>query len=169
MAQDEGCFGRISRPMRCWAPPGIRPHIPCQFVREDVYVYSAVAPAQGKMTSLILPTADTTMMVLFLEHVSRTFSKYFIVMQVDRAGWHHSDELVIPATIRLIEQPAYSPEVNPVEQVWDDLREKYFGNRAFPSLDALIEVLCKGLNELADDPERLRSLTGFPHIVNVHL
>jgi hypothetical protein len=153
----------------CWAPPGIRPHVPCQFVREYVYVYSAVAPAQGKMTSLILPTADSAMMTLFLEHVSLTFSKYFIVMQVDRASCHHSDELAITANIRLIEQPAYSPEVNPVEHLWDDVREKYLGNRAFPSLDAWIEVLCQGLNELADDPERLRSLTGFPPIVNVHL
>ena len=164
MAQDEGCFGRISRPTRCWAPPGMRPHAPCQVVREYMYVYAAVAPAQGEMTSLILPSADTAMMTLFLEHVSQTFAKYFIVMQVDGAGWHHSDELVIPCNIRLIEQPPYSPEVNPVEHVWDELREKYFGNRAFPSLDALIEVLCQGLNVLADDPERLRSLTDFPHL-----
>ena len=169
MAQDEGCFGRISRPTRCWAPPGIRPHIPCQVVREYVYVYSAVAPVQGEMTSLILPAADTAMMTLFLEHVSQTFSKYFIVMQVDGAGWHHSGELVIPSNIRLITQPPHSPEVNPVEHIWDDVREKHVGNRAFPSLDALIEVLCQGLNDLADDPERLRSLTGFPHIVNVNL
>src|SRR5512135_2027416 len=78
MAQDEGCFGRISRPIRCWAPPGIRPRVPCQFVREYVYVYSAVAPAQGKMTSLIRHSADSAMMTLFLKHVSQTFSKYFI-------------------------------------------------------------------------------------------
>jgi hypothetical protein len=77
-------------------------------VREYVYVYSAVAPAKGEMTSLILPSADTAMMNLFLEHVSQTFSKYFIVMQVDGAGWHHSDELVVPSNIRLITQPAYS-------------------------------------------------------------
>jgi transposase len=67
------------------------------------------------MTSLILPSADTAMMNLFLEHVSQTFAKYLIVMQVDGAGWHHSDELVIPSNIRLIAQPPYSPEVNPVE------------------------------------------------------
>ncbi len=54
MAQDEGCFGRISRPTRCWAPPGIRPHAPCQVVREYMYVYAAVAPAQAEMISLIL-------------------------------------------------------------------------------------------------------------------
>ncbi len=169
MAPDEGCFGRISRPNRCWAPAGIRPHAPCQVVRESVYVYSAVAPAQAEMTSLILPSADTAMMNLFLEHVSQTCSNFFMVMQVDGAGWHHSDELVIPSNIRLIEQPPYSPEVNPVEHIWDDLREKHFGNRAFPSLDALIEVLCQGLNELADDSARLRSLTGFPHLLNVNL
>ena len=169
MAQDEGCFGRISRAHRCWAPPGMRPHAPCQVVREYMYVYAAVAPAQGEMTSLILPSADTAMMTLFLEHVSQTFSKYFIVMQVDGAGWHHSNELVVPSNMRLIAQPAYSPEVNPVEHIWDEVREKYFGNRAFPSLDALIEVLCQGLNELADDSARLRSLTGFPHLINVKL
>jgi putative transposase len=109
------------------------------------------------------------MMSLFLEHVSQTFAKYFLIMQVDGAGWHHADELVIPSNIRSLTQPPYSPEVNPVEHIWDDLREKYVGNRAFPSLDALIEVLCQGLNELADDSARLRSLTGFPHLINVKL
>ena len=64
MAQDEGCFGRISRAKRCWAPPGVRPHAPAQVVREYVYVYTAVAPAQGKMLSLILPEASTAMMNL---------------------------------------------------------------------------------------------------------
>jgi transposase len=163
MAQDEGCFGRISRVKRCWAPPGVRPHAPGQVVREYVYVYTAVAPTQGEMISLILPEASTAMMNLFLEHVGQSFSKHFIVMQVDGAGWHRAHELVIPENIRLIEQPPYSPEVNPVEHVWDELREKYFHNRVFSSLKPLIDILCQGLNDLADDPERLRSLTGFPH------
>ena len=164
MAQDEGCFGRISRPQRCWAPPGIRPSAPAQVVREYLYVYAAVAPQKGLLTSLILPEASTAMMNLFLEHVSHTFSKYFIVMQVDQAGWHHAHDLVIPENIRLIEQPAYSPEVNPVEHIWDELREKYFHNRTFSSLALLIDVLCHGLNELTGDKKRLRSLTGFPHL-----
>ena len=164
MAQDEGCFGRISRPQRCWAPPGVRPHAPAQVVREYVCAYTALAPAQAEMVSLILPEASTAMMNLFLEQVSQTYAKYFIVMQVDGAGWHHAHELVIPENIRLIEQPPYSPEVNPVELIWDELREKYFHNRVFASLESLIDVLCQGLNELADDTKRLRSLTGFPHL-----
>ena len=104
MAQDEGCFGRISRAKRCWAPPDIRPHAPAQVVREFLYVYAAVAPAQGQIISLILPDANTAMMNLFLGEVSHAFSNYFIVMQVDQAGWHRSNELVIPENIRLEHQ-----------------------------------------------------------------
>jgi hypothetical protein len=133
-------------------------------VREYIYAYAAVAPALGQMVSLILPEASTAMMNLFLEQVSQTFSHHFIVMQVDGAGWHRANDLVIPENIRLIPQPAYSPELNPVEHIWDELREKYFHNRIFPSLNLLIDMLCQGLTALSDDPERLRSLTGFPHL-----
>ncbi len=164
MAQDEGCFGRISRSKRCWAPPGVRPHVPAQVVREYTYVYTAVAPSQGEMVSLILPEVSTAMMNLFLEQVSQTFPKHFIIMQVDQAGWPRANELVMPSNVRLITQPPYSPEVNPVEHIWDELREKYFHNRVFSSLDLMINRLCQGLNDLADDAERLRSLTSFPHL-----
>lgn len=164
MAQDEGCFGRISRAERCWAPPRMRPSVAAQVVREYTYVYAAVAPTLGQMVSLILPEASTEMMNLFLEQVSQTFSMHFIVMQVDGAGWHRATDLVIPENIRLIPQPAYSPELNPVEHIWDELREKYFHNRLFSSLALVIETLCQGLNALADDAERLCSLTGFPHL-----
>lgn len=67
------------------------------------------------MTSLILPRADTAMMNLFLEHVAKTFQDYFIVMQVDQAGWHQAKDLKVPENIRLIPQPPYSPELNPVK------------------------------------------------------
>jgi hypothetical protein len=64
MAQDEGCFGRISRAKCCWAPPGMRPHAPAQVVREYIYASTAVAPALGQMVSLILPEVSTSMMNL---------------------------------------------------------------------------------------------------------
>jgi transposase len=163
MAQDEACFGRISVARRAWVPPHLRPLIPRQLVREYTYVYAVVAPAEGKMTSLILPSADTAMMNLFLEHVSHTFSEYFLVIQVDQAGWHSAKDLVIPENIRLIAQPAYSPQLNPVEHMWDELREKAFSNRAFASLHAVIETLCEQLRQLEDNSKLLRSMTYFPH------
>jgi hypothetical protein len=163
MAEDEGCFGRVSIPRRAWAPPGVRPRAPRQIVREYTYVYAAVAPAEGKLTSLILPTATTAMMQLFLEHVSQTFAEYFIVMQVDRAGWHQAKALIVPDNIRLIAQPAYSPELNPVEHLWEELREKQFPNLALAALDEVVDRVCDGLKQLEANPERLRSMTYFPH------
>jgi transposase len=65
--------------------------------------------------------------------------------------------------IRLIFQPAYSPEVNPVEHLWEDPREKYLHNRIFSSLEGLIEVLCQALSDLTEDKQRLRSMMFFPH------
>jgi len=115
------------------------------------------------MTSLILPSADTAMMNVFLAQVAEDFADDFIVMQVDQAGWHRAKELQVPENMRLIFQPAYSPEVNPVEQLWEEVREKYLHNRIFSSLEELIEVLCQALTELTEDKERLRSMMFFPH------
>jgi DDE superfamily endonuclease len=163
MAQDEGRFGRISTPKRAWAPPGMRPKAPRQVIRQSSYVYAAVAPEQGLMTSLILPSADTEMMNLFLAQVAQDFADYCIILQVDQAGWHRAKDLQVPENIRLIFQPAYSPEANPVEHLWEEVREKYLHNRVFLSLEELIEVLCQALVELSEDQQRLRSMMFFPH------
>ncbi len=163
MAQDEACFGRISTIIRSWAPKPIRPLTPRQVIREHIYAYAVVAPQDGKMTSLILPAADTSMMNLFLQHVSRTFSKYFLVIQVDQAAWHHSKELIIPENVCFIAQPAYSPELNPVEHIWEEIREKAFSNRIFESLDAVITTLCEQLLRIEENSQLLRSMTYFPH------
>ena len=100
MAQDEGRFGRIDRPRRCWAPKPIRPTVPRQVVREFVYVFAAVGAQGGHLTALILPMANTEMMSLFLAHVAQGFSDFFIVMLVDRAGWHTAQRLIVPENIR---------------------------------------------------------------------
>src|SRR5258708_28177893 len=107
------------------------------------------------MTSLILPSADTEMMNLFLEHVSSTYAKYFVVMQVGQASWHGTKDLRIPDNIRLIAQPAYSPELNPLEHIWEELRKKQLANLPVASLDDVIDKVCDGLNQLEADPERL--------------
>jgi transposase len=164
MAADEGRFGRIGEVRCCWCPKGIRPTVPKQQVRQYVYAYAAVAPALGKMTCLILPHANTKMMNLFLQQVSVELASYFIVMQVDKASWHRSKYLKIPENIRLIHQPSYSPQLMPVEHIWEEIREKHFSNHVFPSLDKVEDELSLGLLELCSDPERLRSLTFFPHL-----
>jgi transposase len=73
-------------------------------------------------------------------------------------------KLQIPENIRLLPQPAYSPELMPVEQIWDDIRRDYFPNRIVHSIDEVMDKLSDGLKPLASQPEKLRSMTYFPHL-----
>jgi hypothetical protein len=164
MFQDEGRFGRISSPRRCWAPRGMRPNVPCQIVREYTYAYAAVSPHDGVMDSLVLPQVNAQAMSLFLGEVSSRHPDEFILMVMDGAGWHKAGELKVPDNMHLIFLPAYSPQLNPVEHVWEELREKYLHKRVFSSLDPLIDELCRGLNELTDHTSRLTSMMSFPHL-----
>jgi hypothetical protein len=164
MAEDESRFGRIDRPRRCWAPKPLRPTVPRQVVREFVYVFAAVCAHLGRLTSLILPTANTETMNLFLTHVAQEFSSSFIILLVDRAGWHTTPRVRVPENMRLLPQPARSPELNPPEHVWEELREKELANKSFPSLRPLEQALCAGLTALATDPKRVQSLTDFPYL-----
>lgn len=87
------------------------------------------------MTALILPFVNIERMNIFLDHVSRDFKDYFFIMIVDQAAWHTSKRLKIPENIRLIAQTTHSPELYPVEHVWEEIREKAMPNAAFKSLD----------------------------------
>ena len=164
MVQDEGRFGRINAPRRCWAPPGERPVAPRQVVREAVYVYAAVCPRLGTMTALLLPYTNAAMMSLFLAQVAQDFAAYFVVMVLDQAPWHTAGTLIVPDNIRLLPQPKASPELNPTELVWRELREKDLPNQAYEALPLVEDALCTGLNRLAAAPETLRSLTEFPYL-----
>jgi transposase len=164
MAQDEARFGRISGAKKSWAPHGIRPLAPRQIVRQYTYAYSAVCPSMGEITSLILPYGNTQMMNIFLNHVSKEYKEYNIIMLVDQAGWHRSNNLKIPKNIRLIKQPSHSPELNPVEHIWDEIREKNFHNKAFGSMDEVEKTLSDGLNNLRENRDYVRSLTNFSYL-----
>ena len=155
---------RLGQVMKAWCPSGYRPLVPKQGIRDYVYAYGAIAPAIGKMTSLVLPYANTEMMELFLQEVSQDFADYFIIMQVDRASWRTSDKLKVPENIRLIPQTARSPELNPIEHLWEAIRENYFYNEVFDSLEKVMDRLCEGLNYFNSVPEKLKSVTYFPHL-----
>lgn len=169
MFQDEGRFGRISDPRRCWAPEGIRPVVPAQLIREYVYAFAAVSPHDGTLESLILPDVNTEAMSLFLEEVAKRHSEEFIIMIMDQAGWHRSKKLKIPKNMRLEWLPPYSPQCNPVEHLWDELREKWFINRVFQSLDSLENTLVEALCDLENDKQKTLKLTCFDWIISILL
>ncbi len=85
-------------------------------------------------------------------------------MQTDQAGWHKSNDLKVPENIRLLPQPSHSPELNPVEHLWDELREKNLNNRAFETIEDTITAVCEGIRFISNDKKRLTSMTNFPHL-----
>ena len=166
MFQDEGRFGSINNPRRCWAPEGFRPDVPEQIVREYTYVFTAVCPFDGTMDSLILPYVNTETMSIFLEIISSRHPKEFILMLMDQAGWHKSSKLIIPDNIKPIWLPPYSPQCNPAEHIWEEIREKWFENHVFKSLKAVEKTLEKALIYLENDKEKIVSMTGFEWVIS---
>lgn len=169
MFQDEARFGRMVRIRRCWAPAPLRPVVNNGYEREFVYVYGAVSPCEGQMDWTICPKMDTERMGAYLTQVSTAHPDEFIVMVVDGASSHVAKALVVPENIRLLRLPAYAPELNPQEHVWDEIREKEFPNRVFADLASVTRQLEQGLPRLATDATRLRSLTAWPWIISLNL
>jgi transposase len=156
----------MNEPKRCWVK-GERPIVPCQTVREYTYAYAAVNPFNGDMISLVLPYTNTLVMNIFLEEVSLRQADRFTLMFLDQAGWHTAKDLNVPPNIRLAYIPAYSPELNPTEHIWDELREKYFHNLAFDGIAAVENVLVVGMQNLEKDAWKVQSMTGFNWIFGV--
>lgn len=166
MFQDEARFGRISDTRYCWAPRPVRPMVKAMLTYQYTYAYGAVSPMDGRFDSLILPQVNTECMQLFITEIATRYSQENIIMVVDGAGWHKSKSMVLPPNLKLHLLPPYSPELNPQEHLWDELREKYFHNQVFDSMEALEEQLLKGLQKLELSPEIVKSIAGWEWILN---
>jgi len=160
--EDEGRFGRMTRPTFCWAPNGVRPIVPYQVVRQFLYVFSVVCPKTGANFSLILSDADTEMMNIFLSEVSNHFKDYRLIIVADQAAWHKSKTLKQFDNIRFLHLPPGSPELNPAEHLWDHAREKYFANRSFDSLNEIKDRLIIAFKDIYHDTKTIQSLVCFP-------
>jgi len=169
MFQDEGRFGLLGKPRRCWAPAGVRPVVGARLLRKFSYAFAALSPHDGVMDSLILPWVNASTMSMFLSTVAQRHPDEYIVMVMDQAGWHFGQELEVPQNMRLVLLPPYSPEINPAKHIWDALREDCIGNTVFASLDAANKALSKGLRSLESDPQRMQRLTGFKWITSISL
>lgn len=165
MFQDEARFGRINDVRRCWAPLPMRPLCRAMLTHEYTYAYGAVDVISGEFDSLILPHVNTDCMQIFLDEVGQRHPKCRIIMVLDGAGWHTSAALKPPSNMKLLSLPPYAPELNPVEHIWDELREKFFHNKAFDSIEALEDQLEIGLLTLENDQPRVQSIVAWDWIV----
>lgn len=162
--QDEGRFGRINTVQRCWCQKGVIAKVTQQLIREYTYVFSAVCPETGGIYSLIMPYADSQTMNIFLKTLSEQQQDERIILCMDKAGWHTTKQLEIPKNIILWFLPPYSPELNPVELIWRELRAKYFNNKTFNSLNEVDDNLEFALIDFAKDKESIKKLTKINYL-----
>ncbi len=131
--------------MACWVRKDMVPTVARQMVREYIYAYSALSAQTGELFSMISPYCNTEAMNEFIRQLARQYHEYRIVMLLDKAGWHISGTLVLPDNVKFVHLTPYSPELNPVEILWREVRAKYFHNRFFETLDEVEQNLSEAL------------------------
>ena len=131
----------------------------------DASINRNTAGAKRAFDRLFRVIIFTDCMNLFLQELSKTFADDVIVLACDGARWHKSKTMQIPDNIIIVFIPPYTPEMNPIEQIWDEIREKGFRNECFPTLAKVMERLCDTINNLS--PNRISSITGRKWILSI--
>lgn len=157
MFEDEAGFGRINKPRYCWCRKGFRPSVPCHHIREYRYAYGAVEPQTGESFFLVMPHCNTACMNVFLKELSKAYPDDILLLVVDGAAWHKAQALVVPENVRLLYLPPYTPEMNPIEQIWAWLRLHGFHNEVFQTLEKVVDRLCETICSLS--PAVVSSIT----------
>lgn len=127
------------------------------------YLYAAVEVTTDNAFALVLPEVNTTHMQGFLDRFAETIAAdEHVALFMDQAGWHKANDLKIPENITVLPLPPYSPELNPVERVWEYLKERYLSHRLLDDYDAIVDAACIAWNKLTTEAGRLTSLTWLP-------
>ena len=160
--QDEARIGQKNKLTRRWARRGTRPRAPRDQRTEWAYIFGAICPAKGKGAGLVMPWCDTDAMAAHLIEISAAVDPgAHAVLIVDQAGWHLTPKLAIPDNITVLALPPRSPELNPVENVWQFMRDNWLSNRIFKSYEDIVALCCQAWNNLIDQPWKIMSL-GMP-------
>ena len=131
---------------------------------------AAVCPSSGRTVGLLLPYIDGRLISIFLRQFSEQLPiDTHAVLIWDQAGFHKSGEVVVPANVTIIELPAYSPELNPVENLWQYLRCHYWANRSYENYDALREAACAGWQSVCLDEMLIQNICSCSYIEHKNL
>ena len=163
--QEEARFGPKGTITRVWARRGWRPPAVRPTGFSSLYVLAAVGAATGAMSAVILPEWNTAVVHLFLEQLARELpAGVHAVLIWDGAGFHTGADLVVPSHGSLIPLPPYSPELNPLENLWPYLRAHHWSNRPYRDDDALQEEPVRSLCAVREDTETIKTVCNAPYI-----
>ena len=104
-------------------------------------------------------------MNVFLNELSKMYPSDYILLVTDRAPWHTSKKLEIPKNIEFLQLPPATPEMNPVEQIWKEIRKIGFRNEIFKTLDKVVDRLCTTISGLSQ--HLVKSITGRDWILQM--
>jgi len=157
--QDEARIGQKNKQACQWARKGARPRQPADQRYESAYIFGAVCAARDKGAALVMPYADARAMQQHLGEISRCVAKgAHAVVLMDGAGWHKAGALKAPENLTIMFIPPYAPELNPVENIWQFLRQNYLSNRVFETYEDILDACCKAWNALTAETGRITSI-----------
>ena len=164
LAQDESRFGLMPVTRRRITAKGVKPIQKVQFQFESYYLYGAVEPLTGDGFYLELPGLDGDCFQVYLDELSTNFRDDFMIMLTDNAPAHTAKKLIIPDNIVFLPFPAYCPELNPIERLWQHIKSK-IDFALHKTLEALKQNVADILKEECSDPV-VASITGYSYIID---
>ncbi len=157
--QDEARFGQQNTTTRISANKGSRPRAIRQQQFISAHIYGAVCPATGQTEALISPILSMEMMEKHLQQISdATPAGRHALVVMDRASWHSSKLMARFNNLSIMHIPPYSPELNPIEQVWAWLRDNDLANFAFTHYDDIVEQVSLAWNNFRHQVSHVKSL-----------
>ena len=157
--QDEARIGQKNKLTRRWARRGTRPRAAHDQRTKWAYIFGAICPAKGKGAGLVMPYCNSHAMTAHLAEISQAVdANAYAVVLLDQAGWHLSAKVQVPDNITLMPLPSRSPELNPVENIWQFMRDNWLSNTVFTSYENIITHCCEAWNNLIDEPGKIMSI-----------
>ncbi len=162
-SQDESRIGLHTIRRRRITARGVKPQGTIQQVYANCWVYGCVAPLTGERFFLLLPALNAAQMQIFIDAFAEAHADTFNLLVLDNSGAHTAKRLKLPANVAFVFQPAASPELNPTERVWEDLKGQ-LAWLTFEQLSALQDELVTRLT--AYDAATIQSLTSYPYLLD---
>ena len=163
MFQDEARIGQKGRVCRRWFTRGKRPPGLIDQRYTFAYIYGCVDAEADNAFALVLPEVNTHNMQVFVDEFAKTIKPdEHVALFIDGAGWHSASDLKFPDNITPMRLPPYAPEVNPIERVWEHLKEHFLWQHLLNDYDAIVSATCIAWNKLVADTGRIASLTWIP-------
>lgn len=130
-----------------------------------LYVLGAACPRTGQTVGLLAPTINTAIVNIFLDQFARELPRgVHAVMIWDQAGFHTANALRVPKNITIINLPPYSPELNPMENLWHYLRSHYWSNHTYQDYDALLQAATEAWQDACLDNAIVKTVCAAPYV-----